>query len=764
MTDSELLAIVEAEERQSLGYGDGELNTQREKALKYYNAEPYGDEQEGRSQIVTTEVADTVEWVLPSLLKIFATSDKAVEFRPERPADAEAAKQATEAVNYVFYRQNNGFLALYTFFKDALLTKNGYIKVYYEQTERRRKETYRGLTEPQMVMLTMKKGVTVVAGSSYPDPLWQPQGMEGEAPPNLYDVTLEVTEPYGKACVVAIPPEEVLISKSHNSVDLRDADFVAHRSEKSVSDLIEMGYDKETLMRVPTSDDGWLAEATPEYSARREFDEEETGSDKIDPAMRKVWVTEAYIRVDYDGDGVAELRKVVKAGREVLENEEIDLIPIASITPTIMTHRHIGKSVADWVMDLQLLKSTLTRQVLDNIYLTNSPRKIVLADPSTGAPRANLEDLLSVRVGGVLREYVPNAIRPEQTPFMGQYGLQVMEYLDAVRENRTGVTRYNQGVDADSLNKTATGISAIMTASQQRIELIARVFAETGVSRIFQLILHCIVKYGSQRPITMRLRDEWVEYDPSNWSDQMDMTVNVGLGTGNKDQQLVHLQQIAMAQVEAVKMGAMGLIVTPKNIYNTQAKIIENAGFKNVEEFWTDPQDRMPEPKPDPKIEIERAKLGLDKQRMEIELQMEGQRGQQEMAMEREKHQFEMQREMEKAEMQRQVEQQKFEMEQQRHAVDINIEQEKAGVEMQNKAKAAEFDLEVKAKEEEAKQVKTLDEVTDRLAEVLGALAKSVNRLEQVSRVPRVAIKDPKTGTWRGELDKDALQKIDTVQ
>jgi len=373
MTDSELLAIVEAEERQSLGYGDGELNTQRETALKYYNAEPYGDEQEGRSQIVTTEVADTVEWVLPSLLKIFATSDKAVEFRPERPSDAEAAKQATEAVNYVFYRQNNGFLALYTFFKDALLTKNGYIKVYYEESERTRKTSYKGLTEPQMVMLTMKQGVEVIGGQSYPDPSWQPQGQPGEVPPNLYDVLIQVTEPFGKACVMAIPPEEVLISKDHNSVDLRDADFVAHRCEKTISQLVEMGYDKDVLLSLPNSDESWIGQSSPEHLARREFDEDEFSSEKLDPAMRKVWITEAYIRVDYDGDGIAELRKVVKAGHQVLENEEIDLIPIASITPTIMTHRHIGKSVADWVMDLQLLKSTLTRQVLDNIYLTNSP-------------------------------------------------------------------------------------------------------------------------------------------------------------------------------------------------------------------------------------------------------------------------------------------------------------------------------------------------------------------------------------------------------
>lgn len=750
MTETELLAIVESEERQSLGYGDGELNNQREQALKYYNAEPYGNEMEGRSQVVTTEVADTVEWILPSLLKIFTTSEKAVEFQPERPSDAETAKQATDAINYVFYRQNNGFLVLYSFFKDALLTKNGYVKVYYEDTERRHKETYKGLTEPQMVMLTMKPGVEVIGGGSYPDPAWMEQG----PPPNLYDVQIQITEPYGKACVVPIPPEELLISRDHNSVDLRDSSFVAHRSEKTLSDLKEMGY--EDLEDIPTSD--WFAQSTPEATARREFDEESTGGETPDRSMRKVWVTEAYIRVDYDGDGIAELRKVVKAGHKILENEEIDLIPIAAITPTIMTHRHFGKSVADWVMDIQLLKSTITRQVLDNIYLTNSPRKIVLADPSTGAPRANLDDLLSVRVGGIIREYVPQAIRPEQTPFMGQYGLQVMEYLDAVRENRTGVTRYNQGVDANSLNKTATGISAIMSASQQRIELIARIFAETGVSRIFQLILHCLVKYGAQRPITIRLRDQWVDYDPSNWNDQMDMTVNVGLGTGNKDQQLIHLQQIAMAQAEAIKQGGMGLLVTPKNIYNTQAKIIENAGFKNVEEFWKDPGDQMPQPRPDPKIELERQKAEIDTTSKQHDMQLRQRASDQEFAHKERMAQFEMSQK-----------QRELVFEQERNAQGMNLEREKAmaGLDVHRETTLAKISSEEEMKSQEMfeESVERMEKMEQNMGELVQMLMQAnqqiVAGIEKMGRIvsaPRIARKDPKTGAWRGEIDQSTLQ------
>lgn len=634
MTDAELLSIIEAEEKRALGYGDGELSADREQALKYYNGELYGNEQEGRSAIVTREVADTVEWILPTLLDIFTASDKAVEFQPEKPNDEESTKQATDTCNYVFYKQNNGFVTLYSFFKDALIQKNGYVKVYYEKGQKKRKETYRGLSDGQMQQLLSQENVEVKAHSAYPDPSapqMAPMPMAvgsamGQPPqvPMLHDVIIEVSQEYGQTRCIPIPPEEMLISVDHGEVDLQNAPFVAHRCQKTLSDLTDMGYDTAELEA--GGDDDNAVESSGEWLERRQYDEEQTYTQAeaavMDRSMRKIWVTEAYIRADFDGDGIAELRKVMKSGRVILENEETDVIPFAAITPVIMTHRHIGKSVADLIMDLQLIKSTLMRQVLDNIYFTNSPRNAVLSTPQ-GVPQANLDDLLTVRPGGVVREYVPNAVRPLTVPFMGQYGLQVMEYIDTVSAKRTGVTDNLAGLDSDSLNKTARGATITQNNAMMRIKLIARIFAETGVKALFKLILHCLATHQDKAMI-VRLTDKFVEVDPRAWDTSWDMTVNVGLGTGNKDQQLMHLQTITQAQMAFLQAGLP--IVNPKNLYNVQARIVENAGFKSVEEFWTDPEQQQQQPQqqqPDPRMIAMQQEQQMKQQQAQADMQME---------------------------------------------------------------------------------------------------------------------------------------------
>lgn len=634
LSDRELLNIVENEEKRALGWGDGELNQERETLLRYYNQELYGNEVEGRSQVVTSEVQDTVEWILPSLMRMFTGSDKAVEFEPERPNDEEATKQATDACNYVFYKQNNGFLTLYAFFKDALIQKNGYCKVYYENRDRVRKEMYQGLTIEQLLMLDQDKNVKIIAANSYPDPtapqmMPMPQAVGeamGQAPqmPMLYDVQVEVSEQYGKVCVDPVPPEEMLISPDLNTVDLQKSTFVAQRCEKTLSDLREMGYDIEDTEILGASDNE--LETSPERLARRRYDEEELAevAEPSNKPMKKVWVTEAYIRVDYDGDGVTELRKVIKAGKKLLENEEAEVIPFAAITPNIMTHRHFGKSVAEMVADLQIIKSTITRQVLDNIYQTNAPRNAVLTTKD-GEPMANLDDLLTIRMGGVVREYEREAVRPLAVPFMGQHGLAMMQYLDTVKDARVGFTGQFSGLDPDALNKTARGAVLQQSNAMQRIELIARIFAETGVKQLFKLILHCLNKYHGKQ-LMVRLRDRFVAMDPRNWSTQWDMTTNVGLGTGDKDQQLMHLMRIAQMQGTALQMPGGQLMLTPKNLYHTATKIVENAGFKNIEDFWTDPGDQQfPQPGPPPQVQVEQMRSQTRQQEMQQQGQLEAQ-------------------------------------------------------------------------------------------------------------------------------------------
>ena len=324
---------------------------------------------------------------------------------------------------------------------------------------------------------------------------------------------------------------------------------------------------------------------------------------------RRVLVRDTYIRIDADGDGIAELMRYVVVGSTVILEEEAECIPFAAITPVIMPHRHIGRSVADLVMDIQLIKSTLLRGNLDNMYLANNGRYAI-------SDRVNLDDMLTSRPGGVVRVAgdPAAAILPLTHPTLGNNAFSMIEYMDSVKENRTGITKYNQGMDANSLNKTATGIQAIMSAAQQRVELIARIFAETGVKELF-LLVHQLVRKHNQRQDIYRLRNKWIPVDPRQWKTRTDMSVTVGLGTGNKDQQLMHLQTILMAQREALQIG----VATPKNIYNALAKLTQNAGFKDPEEFWTEPQEGPPPPRQDPKVEIEKARLALDKERLEFD-------------------------------------------------------------------------------------------------------------------------------------------------
>ena len=712
LTDLELLSVIDAQEKRALGYGDGDLSQQRTEALKRYNGELYGDEVVDQSQVLTSEVFDTVEWILPSLLRIFTASDKAVEFAPERPSDEKGAKQSTMAANYVFYRQNPGFTILYSFFKDALLEKNGYVEVYYDKSERTKKEKYKGLSKWQLVQLVQGEGVELLSATSYPDPSAPPmdpmaqavgQAVGDPSDFDLYDVEVSITGPTGKVCIENVAPEEMLIDASHKEVDLQNCNFSGRRFQKTISELKELGYDTSELEDAEGDD---RVETSAEFLTRKQYSEEKLYSqdDTEDRTMRKVWVSKLFVRVDYDGDGVAELRRVVRVGKVILENEETDVVPFASLTPIIQTHRHIGKSVAEIVLEIQKICTTLTRQMLNNIYLTNMPRMLVQSD-SNGAPLANLDDLLTVRAGGVVRHWGSRDPAPLTVPFMGAHGIEALEYMKTVVENRTGVTRYNQGVDADTLNKTATGISAIMNASQQRIELIARIFAETGVKQLFKLIQHCLMTYHA-KPMILRLTDDYEEIDPREWSESYDMVINVGLGTGDKQQQLEHLQAMAEAQFQMLGVGAP--VVTMKNFYNTQAKITENAGFKNVEDFWTDPEPKgedgkpIPQPpqpdKPDPAMVEAQGKMQLEQQKLQMDGQMKAQQAQQAAQMEQVKLQANQQAEQIKMQAAQEQAAAKLQMEREHMTAMMALERWKAEQEKELALFKAQLDADTKIK------------------------------------------------------------------
>ena len=579
MTENELLATIESEERNSVGADSGLLSDQRRKALQYYYGQPYGNEVEGRSQVVTSEVFDAVEGIMPSLLSIFTSSDQIVRFEPEGPEDEQVAQQATDYINYIFSRDNNGFLVLYCAVKDALLQKNCFTKVYWEEYSESKKESYQGLTDNEFAFIAQDPELELTAHTAMP-------GVEGL----LHDAEFRRNSKGGKICMIPVPPEEVLVSRETGN-DLKTARFIEHRCKKSISQIREMGYD------VPDDlSDSETGEFNAERLERLRYDDADVGgSDSEAGPSRQVWLCEAYIYADYDDDGITELRKVTKVGKTVLDNMEVDSIPFVTGTPIIMPHKLYGLSIADITMPIQEVKSAVTRSLLDNFYFINNQRIEVLDG------MVNMDDVLTNRPGGVIRSKVLGGVKPLPPSALGSPAYQMLEYWDTVKENRVGVTRYNQGIDADSLNKTKGGMEMIRSASMQRIELIARIFAETYLKDLTWKILELVSKH-QDKPRMVKLRNKWIPIDPREWENKFNMTVTVGLGTGSQDQISRNAMGIVGMQMQFLQAGLGDRLVTEKNIFNAAEQFAQVAFPKKDGQFFTDPDmapPKQPQPNPD---------------------------------------------------------------------------------------------------------------------------------------------------------------------
>jgi len=629
--DMEIIAQIEAQENIAYGVNDSALSNDRAEAIDYYLGQPFGNEEEGRSQVVSYDVQDTIESALPQLLKVFVAGDKVVQFDPKGPEDQEAAEQETDYINHVVMEQNEGFKIFYVWFKDALLSKNGYVKVYAEEEEEEEEYEYKGLTDAQLQMLASDENTEVLEHTGYPDPsvnmdvVYQQAAMNGVDPatvmqPMLHDVKLKVTEKETEIHIENVAPENMMISVEVNGPNLQDAKFVQHREVMQLADIAET-FDKplEYIKSIMSDLRDTFEE---ESNARDIYDEEYDRAIESQEAL----VKDTYIKLD------GERYRVVVLGNTVLYKEKCEYVPFACITPMIMPHRHIGRSYADLTMDIQLIKSTLIRGQLDNMYLANNGRYAI-------SDRVNLDDMLTSRPGGIVRvEGDPGSgIMPLSHPPLPASSFGMVEYMDSMKEKRTGVTAYNQGLDANSLNKTATGVAQIMNASQQRIELVARTFAETGVKELFKLVHH-LVRTTLTKPDIIRLRNKWVEVDPREWKARKDLSISVGLGAGNKDQQLVHLTSILNMQKEAIAVG----LTNPEKIYNALAKLTQNAGFKNPEEFWVNPantpeQEGQKQDKPSEAEIMIQGQLQIEQQKAQAQLQQEQVRSQNDVIIEREK-------------------------------------------------------------------------------------------------------------------------------
>jgi hypothetical protein len=651
-----LTAINKAEQNAYGSDNNGELSTIRARSIEDYLGEPYGDEVEGQSQVVSRDVFDTIESIKPSLARIFTGGERVCKFEPVGPEDQEQSEQETDYINHVIQEKNDWFRIFYEWSADALLTKNAYALAYFDKSKDVESEKYYGLSEDEFAMLLQDPEVELTAHSEYPDLSAQIPQMGGvpmqpiaagveQMGAMLHDVEIKRTKHKGQVKICVLPPERTKIDEDAPSFSVKGANYFEYWDFKTVSEIREMGLEFDTEGLKSATETG---RDTPEDEARDGLGESR-GDDAVDPSMAKQKVRMVWIRHDYNQDGLAELLFCIVVGSQILHHEECNNIPVASIVPTPLPHRHIGLSIRDAVTDLQRINTVLWRQTLNNMYLANNGRYGV-------SSKVNLDDMLVSRAGGLVRvDGIPSQeIFPFQHPFIAQHSIGVMDRVDQMRENRTGTNRYFTGSDQNSLNKTASGIAQLSSAASQRVEMIARVIAE-GVKELFQIVHELTIKHAdASRQEKVRIREQWIAVDPSTWKRRSDLKISVGLGTGNKEVTGSNLMQILAMQERGLMIG----VTKPKKMYHALTELTKNYGFPNPDAFWEDPGDGpMPQP-PNPQME----KVKADAQAKQMEMQQDAQLDQQKMArdMQMEAFKAQIQAQLDEAEARRGAEFEKW--------------------------------------------------------------------------------------------------------
>ena len=633
MDDTELQGIVSAELEDAVSYIDSDVSPIRAKGTEYYRGDPFGNEEDGRSQVVAMEVRDTVSAMLPSLMKVFFSSENVVEYVPRGPEDVAGAQQATDYANYIFSADNNGFMTTYALFKDSLVRKCGIAKYWWEDNEEVKIEEYSGLDD-QTVQILMQEDAEVKIVVSYPDasmPMQppQPDPMTGlpmqMQQPMLHDVQIKRNTKDGRIRIMAVPPEELILDRRARSFD--DAGIIAHRQMATVSDLIAMGYDQDEIEENISSTD---LDSNDEYLARQPLSTTMGAGDSMNPMQRRVLYIEAYMRVDFDGDGVAELRKIccMGSGYTMVRNLPASYIPFVDFPcdPEPHTSPLEAMSIFDITHDIQEIKSEIMRNTLDSLAQSIHPRTAVVEG------QVNIDDVLNNETGAIIRMRAPGMVTPFSSPFVGQPAFAMMDYMDQMREDRTGMSKAAMGLDPDALQSTTkAAVSATVSASQSRLELQARILAE-GMKKLFKGILYLMTTH-QDKPRMVRLRNEWVQIDPRVWDAGMDVNVNIGLGNGDTNEKLAALNIIMQKQEQIMaQFGPMNQIASLPMYIRTLQKAIELSGYKDASSYFnTLPADfQMPQeqPKPTPEevlaqVQAQSIQADIQKKAAELELKRE---------------------------------------------------------------------------------------------------------------------------------------------
>jgi len=575
--EARLLSFVRHAVSDAEQFVDDELAPERALATKYYLGEQFGNEEDGRSKVVLTDVRDTVQAIMPSLMRVFFGSERVVEFVPHGPEDIAAAEQATDYINYVVTKDNPGFETFYAAFKDALVRKTGIIKWFWDDRRKVSTHTFSNLDQMAVAALLQEPDVTVVESSQDPAT-------------GLYSLTLRREKKIGRPAICAVPPEELLVNRKARS--LQDALVVTHRTDKTRSELVAMGYSEDDLATLSFRSELLTNEERLARQAGVDFNDssEDTSANNV------ITYYESWLRYDFDGDGIAELMRVCLASNQLLHYEPADEVPFAIFCPDPEPHRFFGLSMADYTMDLQLIKSTVFRNMLDSLAQSINPRVAAVEG------QVNMQDLLNNEVGGIVRMRAPGMVQSLDMPFVGQAAFPMLAYLDEIREQRTGMSKASLGLDADALQSTTkAAVSATVSAAQQHIELICRIFAETGMKDLFRGLLRMSVRHPEVQRM-VRLRNEWVQVDPRAWDADMDVTVNVALGYGTNEERISVLMGVAAKQEQVMQVaGFDNPLVGAENLFYTYGKILELSGYKDVSRFFRDPaQYEPPPPQPDP--------------------------------------------------------------------------------------------------------------------------------------------------------------------
>lgn len=609
MTEDELAKLCALEWEESESYL-GVIQKERSQALNYYNQEPFGNEEDGLSKYVSSDVRDTVEWIMPQLIDIFVGGDTPVVFEAENAEDAKQAEIESRYCQYVFDRENKGVLLAYTWFKDALLQKNGIIKAFWQDKECREREEYKNKSFQEYLLLLNDEEFEIdelsiflndveyeledfekIVQASDPEMIVE---MENKATFSIVGYRMAVI---GKVEISNVPPENFMVQRHHNSILLKDAHYCAEVQEMIRSDLIEMGYEKEIVDNLPRGEriDALINEKNTRM--KKEGGDFLAGEMSADPSRDTILVYDHYIRADFDGDGISELRFVRTAGNKgeyILENEEIDRVPYHAITPYINSYKFHGRSVADNVADLQRAKSMLWRNAFDNMAYSSIPRKIISGN-------VNTEDIMTFVMGGVIRKDAAATIENDRIPFVANEAFPMLDRMDMVRAERSGFSKDTMGLNPEALAQSTNLVGmSIMAQSQLLVKMIASVFAYTGFEDLMLHIRELVMKYESKEKI-IDLAGEYVNTDPRSWRKQRSARVRVGIGFAGKQEEIALMNNLLTLQDKLMERqgGIDGALTNAKGVYNTIKRLVARMGVKDCNTYFTDPATyKAPPPAP----------------------------------------------------------------------------------------------------------------------------------------------------------------------